>query len=291
MSALMRPAGNQAWYRLGLLEYSQKVDAQGVPHASPLWTKVCRRGNVFDSSVSWDGIHWDLVTSQTIPMHEVVYVGLAVCANSNEKLNTAEFDNVHVAGAPAHSVSTPGHNSDVGETSPLIPGDAFGEHGVYTVRGSGADLEHEWDGFHFVYRLLKGDCEISARVAGQAGGQPDQQQAGVMMRKSLAQGSSFMSTLMRPAGNQARYRLRLLEYSQKADAQAFPPTESLWTKVCRTGDVFESSMSLDGIHWDLVTRQTIRMDDFVYVGLAVSANSNDKLDIAVFDNVTSKLNK
>ncbi len=76
----------------------------------PYWVKVSRSGSTLSSYVSPDGVNWtQLGTSQTIPMNQSVYAGLAVTSGSTTSQATATFDNVSistpVAPPPSFSLS------------------------------------------------------------------------------------------------------------------------------------------------------------------------------------------
>jgi IPT/TIG domain len=63
----------------------------------PYWVKVNRSGSTLSSYVSPDGVNWTQVgASQTIPMNQSVYAGLAVTSGSTTALATATFDNVSI---------------------------------------------------------------------------------------------------------------------------------------------------------------------------------------------------
>jgi hypothetical protein len=63
----------------------------------PYWVKVIRSGNSFSGYGSPDGVTWTQIgATQTIPMAQNVFVGLAVCSDDNTKLATATFDNVTI---------------------------------------------------------------------------------------------------------------------------------------------------------------------------------------------------
>jgi len=60
-----------------------------------------------------------------------------------------------------------------------------------------------------------------------------------------------------------------------------------WVAVARTGNSFTSYRSVDGVNWVQVgTAQTIEMGQNIYIGLAVSSDSNTTLTTATFDNVS-----
>jgi phospholipase/lecithinase/hemolysin len=68
----------------------------GISNAPPCWLKLQRSGNTFSGYGSPDGINWAFLGSVSIPMTQIVYVGLAVTAHNNALLNSATFDNVQL---------------------------------------------------------------------------------------------------------------------------------------------------------------------------------------------------
>jgi uncharacterized repeat protein (TIGR03806 family) len=65
----------------------------------PLWVKLERRGRLFRSAVSSDGVAWKQVGEQEIEMGPDVFAGLAVTAHNNSASCTATFDHVSVTGS------------------------------------------------------------------------------------------------------------------------------------------------------------------------------------------------
>lgn len=63
----------------------------------PVWLRLARSGAVFSAFWSADGVVWQPVgATQTIPMNPACLAGLALCANDNNALATATFENVTV---------------------------------------------------------------------------------------------------------------------------------------------------------------------------------------------------
>jgi regulation of enolase protein 1 (concanavalin A-like superfamily) len=84
------------------LAFQRRTAAGGVststtgPQApAPYWVKVERIGTTINAYASADGTTWTLVGSDTIPMTNTVYVGLAVSSHTTAAA-TATFDNVVV---------------------------------------------------------------------------------------------------------------------------------------------------------------------------------------------------
>jgi regulation of enolase protein 1 (concanavalin A-like superfamily) len=60
----------------------------------PEWVRLRRAGDTFTLSASNDGVTWTTVGSSTVPMAQVVYVGLPVTSRVAGTLATAIFDDV-----------------------------------------------------------------------------------------------------------------------------------------------------------------------------------------------------
>ena len=84
--------------------------------AAPYWVRITRVGNVITGERSPDGVNWTQQgATQSIPMTSSIYVGLAVSAVDNTKLNTAVFANVSLEQPPvlAASGGTTAHTENV----------------------------------------------------------------------------------------------------------------------------------------------------------------------------------
>jgi len=92
------------------------VHTSGGSGAPPGWVRLVRTGDLFEAYRSADGVSWTRVGSDTIPMTNTVYVGLAVTSHDTSRTTTAVLDNVRITGstsstssnrAPAVSVTAP----------------------------------------------------------------------------------------------------------------------------------------------------------------------------------------
>jgi len=71
------------------------VSTAGPLVSAPYWIKLERQGDTFTASASPDGATWTVVGTDTIPMAQAVYVGLAVSSHTTSATATATFDSVH----------------------------------------------------------------------------------------------------------------------------------------------------------------------------------------------------
>jgi hypothetical protein len=108
----------------------------------PYWVKVVRSGNNFSGFGSPDGVTWTQIgPTQTIPMAQNVYIGLAVSSDNNSLLATATFDNVSIStgAAPAPNISGISPATGPAGTQVIISGSNFGASqgsSVVTLRGA-----------------------------------------------------------------------------------------------------------------------------------------------------------
>jgi regulation of enolase protein 1 (concanavalin A-like superfamily) len=73
------------------------LQTNSVAVTFPYWVKLVRSGNNFSVYSSADGVNWvQIGATQTITMAQNVFIGLAVCSDTNAALATATFDNVSI---------------------------------------------------------------------------------------------------------------------------------------------------------------------------------------------------
>ena len=72
------------------------VSTAGSASTAPRWIRLTRSGNTFTAYESSDGSSWTQVGADTIPMAQMVYVGLAVTSHTTSAAATCTFDHVIV---------------------------------------------------------------------------------------------------------------------------------------------------------------------------------------------------
>ena len=68
------------------------VNTAGPAAAPPGWVRLKRSGDLFTAYVSTDGQSWTVVGSDSIPMADAVYVGLAATSHNTTAYSTAKVD-------------------------------------------------------------------------------------------------------------------------------------------------------------------------------------------------------
>jgi hypothetical protein len=178
-------------------------------------------------------------------------------------------------------------NVDVGTPT---PGSASYDEdtATWTVTGNGNDIWDNADNFHYVYKYLKGDGEIIARVASLGPGSNLWAKAGVMIRDTLDAGSSnAFVAITGGAGDGANFQWRTNadggSSSSRTLAGIAPPAS---VKLVRQGDTFTGYIFLDDEWQQEGQSATVAMTDPVYIGLAITSHVDGELRTATFDNVS-----
>lgn len=179
------------------------------------------------------------------------------------------------------SLPSPWRNGDIGSVG--LPGSTGVSGGTFTVRGSGADIWNNADGFQFVYRPLAGDGTIVARVTA-VQNTDVWAKAGVMMRETLAADSRHALMAVTP-GNGAAFQRRVSPGGASAHSSGPAVVAPYWVRLVRSGGTVTGSVSSDGATWTTVGSDTVSMGALINVGLAVTSHNNSVSCTATFTNV------
>jgi len=171
---------------------------------------------------------------------------------------------------------------DIGDPGAL--GSFSSSNGVFTVIGSGEDIEDTADAFHFVHQPVFGNCQIVARVLNLQGPNPQEGEAGIMIRESLNAGSKSIFLGLNTSTNIV-FRRRLATDAPSA-GNTFSVTNRPWLRLMRMGNTLVAHCSPDGVNWEYVWFTTLTTSNKVEVGLAVTAHHNGLLATARLDSVS-----
>ena len=188
-------------------------------------------------------------------------------------------------GKPAHpALASAWQSGDIGDVG--AAGSFTEAKGVLTISGSGADIWHQADGFHYVFQALDGDGALTARVLNLKN-TDEWAKAGVMIREKADAGSMFALASIRSDG-QAQFLWRSgagrdAESSDLAGGTGYPK----WVKVVRSGNSFSAYYKVNaGDAWQQVgASQTISMSPGAKAGLIVCAHHAGTLCQAQFGNM------
>ena len=185
-----------------------------------------------------------------------------------------------VVTAAAPGLPSPWADTDVGAPSPA--GSASYTGGVFTVKGSGADIFGTSDQFNYVYQATSGNGTIVARVTSETNTSSNAK-AGVIWKASTVAGSPYILIAVAPSG------LVKVQYnfsgSISTSTYNFP---NVWMKLVRSGSSFSAYVSPDGVNWTtvLANKSLTTIPTSATVGLFECSHSATKLGAATFDNVS-----
>jgi regulation of enolase protein 1 (concanavalin A-like superfamily) len=254
------------------------------------WLQLERKGHVFTGGYSTDGQNWQTLGSETIQMPENVYIGLALTSNKGNELAQLKLSQVTVTqSGPERVYPEPWLANDIGSVGAKGV-DAYGD-GVFTVKGSGADIAGTADGFRFVYQPFSGDGWILAKVAGMssAGYTDSFAKAGVMIREGLESNGKY-ALLRATPGNTVRLQYRSETGGNTAGGTTFSIGMPRWLMLEKYGAWVHGYESADGSAWNYAGSVQLNATGEVYLGLAVSSHNNYALAAGTFEGVQVSVN-
>ncbi len=163
--------------------------------------------------------------------------------------------------------------------------------GTLIMNGTGTDIWNASDQFRFVYKPLKGNGSIVAKVESVANTH-EWAKAGVMIRESASPGAKHAFVAVTPtASHGISYQRRVdtdVASDQNTDIADTPVPQ--WVKVTRSGNTFTAQYSGNGTTWtDIVVSPavSITMANDVLIGLAVTSHQAGSVCGAKFSNVST----
>lgn len=175
-------------------------------------------------------------------------------------------------------------NTDVGNVP--VSGTACSNNNEYTLTASGGDIWDYSDEFHYMYRSLNGDGEISVRVVS-----IEQHvlysKVGLMMRDNLSPTSHHAHIFFHSSMKYHSMQYREFDGGNTTNAGTYSGTVSFpyYIKLTRSGNTFRGYMSPDGNTWDLVGEQTISMGTQIYAGVTTTNKDFSGTTSSVVDNL------
>jgi alpha-L-fucosidase len=178
---------------------------------------------------------------------------------------------------------SPWASGDIGAVG--VAGSATYTNGLFTVKGSGADIWGTGDTFNYAYQPASGDCSIQAEVLSVQNTQ-SHAKGGVMIRETLNTNSAMAMVDLTPSAG-VEFVWRTNTAASAASVGVAGITAPNWVKVTRTGNSFVGYYSTNGTAWTVLGTNTITMGTGVYVGLPVCAHNNTVTCTATFTNVVA----
>jgi alpha-L-fucosidase len=195
-------------------------------------------------------------------------------------------ESVKSSEASASLAAAPSSNWLTEDVGAVGAAGSFGlTNGVFTIRGSGADIWYSADEFRYGFQALPGDCSITARVLNLQN-TATWAKVGVMIRETLDTSSQYVINFMTPANGTALQQRSGTGSSASGVTGNTGLAAPYWVRLVRTNDTFTSFISPDGTNWTQSGATTVAMNTCVYAGLAVCSANDGTLCQAQFDNVS-----
>jgi hypothetical protein len=191
---------------------------------------------------------------------------------------------------PASAPPYPWRHTDIGAVA--APGTTSYDNGVFTLRGSGADIWGTADELQYAYQFFdgcgSGNVDLVTRV--------DTVQnvnawtkAGLMLRSGLAAGSPHASLFVTP-GKGIAFQRRTALNGTSVSTSGPSTTAPVWLRLSVRGAVVTAYYRASpGSAWTKVGEQTYPSNTcgggFAYAGLAVSSHVDGTVATAAFSNV------
>lgn len=176
------------------------------------------------------------------------------------------------------------NHSDVGATK--LSGSARYVEGTgsYIVAGGGANMWFTNDAFHFVWKRVSGDVTLVADVSFEGTGGDPHRKACVIFRQSLAPESAYADAATHGDGlTSLQYRPALGERTYEIQSSVSAPRRMRLEKRGRY--ISMSIAGADGVLRPAGGAFRLEFSDPFYVGLAVCAHNNDRIETATFKDV------
>jgi len=169
--------------------------------------------------------------------------------------------------------------------------------GTYTVSGAGEDIWSTADSFHFAYKPIVGDIDISTRVT-EITNPAKWIKAGIMIRETLDADSRHVNLFATDIslvpddkrGINLHGRIETNQLSNNFTSRFNGSQAPQYIRLKRRGNTFNAFESVDGVDWQIIGTINIPMTQAVYVGFAITSRRTDQLSTATFDNL-SLINK
>jgi hypothetical protein len=140
------------------------------------------------------------------------------------------------------------------------------------------------EGFHFVYRELRGDGEIRARILPESG--VTGVEAGLVIRRDLTDGAPMAFVGNAPGeAPEMRRGFRGGRRGSNAGADRERRGAPYWVRLVRQGNNVTAYRSPDGQEWAETGSETVELGETAFVGLAAAPQGGDPWASVSFDHI------
>lgn len=182
------------------------------------------------------------------------------------------------------ALSLPWQQTNIGKVG--LEGTAKTYNGEFILEAAGKDKWGNADQLLYVHQSLTGDGEIVAQI--QSLQEVNQySKAGLLMRDALEPGSKIAAVSIYASDNTTFTFRRTSESTYSEVSNNDMVSTPYWLKLKRQDNVFTAYKSEDATTWQAVFNPvSIDMQDPIFIGIYASANSDNELCTAIFNEVT-----
>lgn len=173
--------------------------------------------------------------------------------------------------------------TDVGETAIAGRTEYDPLSSSYRLTGSGENIWYHRDAFHFAWKEITGDVELTARIEWTAGTHPHRK-AGWMIRQNLTPDAAYVDAVVHGNGAAA------LQFRRHQDGPTMEVPCGLsnppYLRLVRQGRLFSMFVSEDGQTFEPVGTVVVEMSEPVFAGLIVCSHDNAQTASVVIKKVS-----
>lgn len=179
--------------------------------------------------------------------------------------------------------------SDVGSVTPPGGAEYDAASGTYTLHAAGANLWLGTDAFHFAWKKMSGDGELTADIdfPDKSGEHNEHRKALLMFRQTLDADSVYVDAAQHGVGmTSLQYRTAKGAMTQGIELNIDPPKR---VRIEKRGDIFTMFVSLKGEPLHQVGASIkLHLGEPFYAGIGVCSHDEKKVETATFKNVELK---
>jgi TolB protein len=180
-------------------------------------------------------------------------------------------------------------SSDIG--NPKLAGSAIynSETREYVIKGAGYNIWFDRDEFHYLWRKIKGDFILKARIEFVGQGVEAHRKIGWMVRNDLSAGSLHVSAVVHGDGlTSLQYRDTAGGETKEVKSEDQAPD---FIQLERKGNDYYMSTASGQEPLKTVQINNIILNDKVYIGLFVCSHNPEVMEKAIFREVIIKKNR
>ena len=176
-----------------------------------------------------------------------------------------------------------GH-SDIGNIELSGSAKYNSENSEYIIEGAGYNIWFERDEFHYLWRKIKGDFILKARVEFIGKGVEPHRKIGWMVRNNLSSGSPHVSAVVHGDGlTSLQYRDTSGGETKEVKSEDQAPD---FIQLERKGNNYYMSTSSGHEPLKTVQIENLDLNDKIFVGLFICSHNASVIEEAIFRDVT-----